>query len=296
VVVEAFGCDPPPAFVARMATREPKPAWLNLEYLSAEPWVETHHLLPSPHPRLPLTRHFFFPGFTSATGGLLRERHLLADRDAFVGSSAAADWWASQGLPARLDGELCASLFSYRNDAAVPLLESWMGGSERILALVPEGVLESETTVVAGGALRRGDVHTRGRLRLARIPFLAQPHYDRLLWSCDVNFVRGEDSFVRAQWAARPMIWHIYPQADDAHRVKLAAFAGRYTAAMPSGVRDAIANLFTGWNGGGYIAVRWDATRGVWAAWRDAAAAWARGVSAQRDLASQLADAAENLL
>ena len=29
----------------------------------------------------PLTRHFYFPGFTDATGGLLRESGLLAARD-----------------------------------------------------------------------------------------------------------------------------------------------------------------------------------------------------------------------
>ncbi len=38
VVVETFGCDPPPAFVAAM--RERRPVWINLEYLSAEAYVE----------------------------------------------------------------------------------------------------------------------------------------------------------------------------------------------------------------------------------------------------------------
>ena len=48
VVVEAFGCDPPEAFVARMAARTAPPRWINLEYLSAEPYVERSHRLPSP--------------------------------------------------------------------------------------------------------------------------------------------------------------------------------------------------------------------------------------------------------
>ena len=51
-----------------MAVAARPPAWINLEYLSAEPWVESAHTLPSPQPRLPLTRHFYFPGFTEATG------------------------------------------------------------------------------------------------------------------------------------------------------------------------------------------------------------------------------------
>ena len=36
VVVETFGCDPPETYVLEMARREPKPRWINLEYLSAE--------------------------------------------------------------------------------------------------------------------------------------------------------------------------------------------------------------------------------------------------------------------
>src|SRR3546814_5520377 len=66
VVVEAFACDPPAAFVQAMHARPP--IWINLEYLSAEPWVESCHGLPSRRPD-GLVKHFFFPGFTAATGG-----------------------------------------------------------------------------------------------------------------------------------------------------------------------------------------------------------------------------------
>jgi len=74
------------------------------------------------------------------------------------------------------------------------------------------------------GSTRRGDVLLR------RIPFLPQLRYDELLWSCDLNLVRGEDSFVRAQWAARPFVWHIYAQAESAHHRKLESFLDRYVA------------------------------------------------------------------
>ena len=83
VVLETFGCDPPEAYVHAMAKRAEKPRWINLEYLSAEDWVEGSHALPSPNPRLPLTKHFFFPGFTPRTGGLLREESVLRRRDEF---------------------------------------------------------------------------------------------------------------------------------------------------------------------------------------------------------------------
>ena len=66
----------------------------------------------------------------------------------------------------------------------------------------------------------------RGALTVRVLPFIPQPDYDQLLWSCDLNFVRGEDSFVRAQWAGKPFIWHIYPQDENLHHKKLKAFVG----------------------------------------------------------------------
>ena len=45
-----------------------------------------------------------------------------------------------------------------------------------------------------------------------------------MLWACDLNLVRGEDSLVRALWAGQALVWHIYPQHDNAHHAKLQAF------------------------------------------------------------------------
>src|SRR3990172_11729836 len=83
VAVDAFGCGLPDEVAPAMAARSPKSLWIVLEYLSAEPWVAAHHGLPSPHPRLPLDRYFFFPGFGAGTGGLLLESELNARRENF---------------------------------------------------------------------------------------------------------------------------------------------------------------------------------------------------------------------
>jgi uncharacterized repeat protein (TIGR03837 family) len=90
VVIEAFGCALPEAYLSAMSAQSPPPVWINLEYLSAEPWVAEHHGLPSPHPRLPLTKYFFFPGYTPATGGLLAEADLAERRTAFVSTETPA--------------------------------------------------------------------------------------------------------------------------------------------------------------------------------------------------------------
>ena len=55
-------------------------------------------------------------------------------------------------------------------------------------------------------------------------PYTDQDGFDEMLWACDLNYVRGEDSLVRALWAGQPFIWHIYPQDDNAHHAKLEAF------------------------------------------------------------------------
>jgi uncharacterized repeat protein (TIGR03837 family) len=254
VVIEAFACELPPAYVAAMARRPDPPVWINLEYLSAEDWVEGCHLLPSPHPTYPLTKYFFFPGFTSRTGGLLRERDLMRIRSAFDGTAEAA-FWQSIGIPPRLNDELRVSLFCYANPAVPEFLQSCAEGATPIRVLTSPGAATEQASQWLGRELGVGRSVQVGALTVYAIPFLSQDDYDRLLWSCDVNFVRGEDSFVRAQWAQRPFVWQIYPQVEDAHFIKLDAFLNRFLA----GVRNptVISDCWRAWNDRGRIPFAW---------------------------------------
>jgi uncharacterized repeat protein (TIGR03837 family) len=229
VVIEAFGCELPPAFVERMAKR--RPAWINLEYLSAEDYVERSHGLASPQfhgPGAGLEKRFFYPGFTSRTGGLLREAGLLEQAEGFDGPA----WLAERGWAPR-PGERVVSLFCYENPQLPQLLDA--------LAAEP-------TLLLACPGWAQPRAQARGALRSIALPYLAQDDYDRLLWACDLNLVRGEDSFVRAQWAGRPFAWHIYPQDDGAHGPKLEAFMAR------AGLPDDWAAFWRGWNGLGDFA------------------------------------------
>jgi len=216
VMVEAFGCDPAPEAVARFAEQRQRDGasrrWINLEYLSAEPYVERLHGLPSPVFRDPgagLTKHFFYPGFTERTGGLLRGPGLLARRERFD----RAAWLKRHGIAWR--GERLVSLFCYEPPALAALLAQFERAAEPTRLLVTAGR--------ASAALPPGPAQ-RGALAIHWLPALAQPEFDHLLWTCDLNFVRGEDSLVRALWAGAPFVWQIYPQDDDAHHVKLDAF------------------------------------------------------------------------
>ena len=229
IVIEFFAVDIPPGYVAAMAQCTPRPVWLNLEGLTAESWVEGCHTLPSMHPRLPLTKHFFFPGFTGKTGGLLREAGLDVQRRSFQSSPAAmAAFLASLGVTAPEMASLKVSLFCYPQAPVASLFEAWQHGAEAITCLVPEGVAHLAVQTFLGMPALPGAVATRGALTVRVLPFVPQPDSDRLLWACALNFVRGEDSFVRAQWAGRPFVWHIYPQDAALHHVKLRAFLARY--------------------------------------------------------------------
>lgn len=273
VVVEAFGCDPPAAFVARMAKKASAPCWINLEYLSAEAYVERNHGLCSPQSHGPgagLAKWFFYPGFTLRTGGLLREPGLLSRREQFDASA----WRVRHAIDPRA-GERTISLFCYDN-AALPTL---------VDALAQQPTLLLATPGHARAQLRQllGDRRPRPDLRVIELPFFTQSDYDHLLWSCDLNFVRGEDSLVRAQWAGAPFVWQIYPQSDGAHEAKLEAFLDVFLDGAEAGLAADLRALWQVWNGLGG-ALRWPDP----AAWRRHCANWRARLAAQPDLGSQL--------
>jgi uncharacterized repeat protein (TIGR03837 family) len=194
---------------------------------------------------------------------------------------------------------LYVSLFSYANPALPALLDAWAEGDEPVACIVPEGIASSELDYWTGGAVPHvGAPLTRGRLTLAVAPFVDQDAFDRRLWVADLNFVRGEDSFVRAQWAGQPFVWHLYPQAEDAHLTKMDAFLTRLEAGLPEGTRIGQRAFWYAWNVGAA-----DATAEAWPAYRATmpsisvlARAWARSLARQTDLAERLVKFCESRL
>ncbi len=285
-VIEAFACALPPAYVATMRERQDPPVWINFEYLSAEHWIEDCHGLPSPDPATGLSKTFFFPGFTPRSGGLIREADVFARRDAAQGIEGRALWLARHATPGASSASRWISLFCYDNAALPALLARWQQGETPVLLWVPEGVALRQ--VIA--ALGVGDVQSArvGQLTVRALPFLSQRDYDALLALCDVNFVRGEDSFVRAQWAARPFVWQAYAQADDTHLVKVNAFLARYSDALDASDARVVAQLWLHWNQGGDAASAWPAFENRFSALSRHARDWCARLAQQEDLAERL--------
>ena len=231
VVIEAFACNPPANYVEAMAARQPKPVWINLEYLSAEAWVDEIHGMASQHQRLPLTKYFFCPGFTEASGGLIREPLAIPfPSGGGLGCGQAASEAIHDERRAEFpDPNPGASL----RQSTLALGEGAKPTALRVFAFAyPHAPIQAltqafatagvPTTVTLAASFTQSLPNWR---TTAPVP---QTQFDGLLARFDFLIVRGEDSFVRAQWAAQPFLWHIYPTDDGAHLIKLDAWLDRY--------------------------------------------------------------------
>lgn len=228
LVIEAFGCDLPDLYLKKISSN-PNCIILNLEYLSAEDWIESHHGLPSPG--IGLKKYFFFPGFTAGSGRLLKGP--LPNADSPVPQSLHRVWERT-----RQDNQtLKICLFCYDTPEMQEFVKSLIDTDKHIDLLACQGQTQELT--------RRLNVDlSQDHCRVLELPFVSQEDFDWLLAHTDLNIVRGEDSFVRAQWAAKPMIWQIYPQQDQVHLLKLEAFLNKYcsntSAQTTSLIREAM--------------------------------------------------------
>ena len=266
VWVEAFGCDIPQAWLQTQVqaanTQARRPAWINLEYLSAEPFALRSHGLPSPvlqGPATGWTKYFFYPGFSLGSGGLLGKAIAQAGAASWAEPALAAFAPAASGQPTVL-------LFSYAKAPIAALLEALHRSAQTVQLLVAAGQ-STDAVRLALAALRStvgaseaaspgnsnsttfssGDIPTAlskstasgleewrwGQLRLRFLPFLPQSTFDQLLGLCDLNLVRGEDSLAQAVQAGKPCVWQIYPQDDGAQGPKLMAYLDAIAADAP---------------------------------------------------------------
>lgn len=279
VVIEAFACDPPAAFIT--ALKDSDALWINLEYLSAEAWVADFHLVPSVQAD-GTRKFFFFPGFTPDTGGLLREPDLLAQRDAWQSVPERRQiFLQSLGVPGAdlrrvVEGAMVVFLFPYDNAPLRALMQALAHQPRDVTVLVPEGVA--------------ADTHapTSSSVRVLRIPFVPQSDFDQLLWSADLNIVRGEDSLVRALWAGKPMIWQPYVQEDSAHLKKLDAWLA--LSRLDPGTQA----LIRSWTQGDSATLQNQLVEhclpAKFARWQREASEWSKTLAKNKDLASSLVE------
>jgi uncharacterized repeat protein (TIGR03837 family) len=250
-ILETFSCELPDVYIQQILLKNS--IWVNLEYLSAENWVSDFHTKPSPHPTLAITKHYFFPGFKIDTGGLIREANLVAERVAFINSQAKQlEFWQKLGISNEnnlTENSIKISLFCYPQADIISLIAVLEIVNQPVHLFIP---FNSSITIIndaSTGTKNKNcnEIH-KGNLTIHLLPFLSQADYDHLLWACDLNFVRGEDSWVRAIWAAKPFIWQPYIQTDDTHIKKLKAFLDLYLNAATQEVKSILRESQLAWS------------------------------------------------
>lgn len=296
VVIEAFACRLPAPYIDAMLASEKRPLWFNLEYLSAEDWVAGCHGLPSIQ-SLGLRKYFFFPGFTAKTGGLLREAGLIDQRRAFQADAALQQAFLQRMNIAAAPEARLISLFAYEHAGLGSWLDALAFDERNTHLLVPEGrVIADVQRWLEVDQLKAGDVNQRNGLTIQVLPFVRQEDYDRLLWCCEFNVVRGEDSFIRAQWAGRPLIWHIYEQDDDAHWAKLDAFLALYRVGLSAEAAQALTEVWHHWNAGHGMGQSWHELMDHWPQVTAHAERWCLEQALQDDLTTALVSFYRNSL
>lgn len=279
VVIEAFGCEAPAPYLTALAQRhayipcgQSSALLINLEYLSAESYVERCHRLPSlimSGPAKGLTRWFFYPGFTAQTGGLIREDDFEARQAAFDRQA----WRTAHGVNIE---DFAIALFCYE-PPALPQLVTQLTCTQSLTKITPRLLVTPGRASAALSVLPQAN-----NLQPHYLPARSQLKFDEMLWACDLNFVRGEDSLVRALWAGQAFIWHIYPQDDNAHHAKLDAFLDWLNA--PLSLRMA----HHAWNGMSAPETLPPITPELLQAWRDCVRQAQKKLQLQHDLITQL--------
>lgn len=267
IVIAGFSCDLPQPYLQQLA-KVFEPLWLQLEYLSAEDWVASFHGLTSQrHDKLKPV--FFFPGFFPNTGGLLREHDLITRREQWQRQAQARSWLESLGVSIAQDTRL-VSVFTYPDAPLAKLIDQMTQSGQRFHLLVPRGQSFNAPN------------HSTN-VTWQTIEFLSQDDYDKLLWSCDLNLVRGEDSWIRAIWAAKPFIWQIYPQQDAAHHAKLQAWL---TLAQLPAPLDAVMLQWADGQLQSEIKPLFDPEQ--WCQWQTQSRALAQKLAGETDLATRI--------
>ncbi|OYY98155.1 MAG: hypothetical protein B7Y32_06570 [Methylophilales bacterium 16-45-7] len=234
VVIESFACELPVPYLAAMQAQST--TWINLEYLSAEPWVADFHAKASPQNN-GLIRYFYFPGFTENTGGLLSFG---------MHSNVLSNTKQLFSKPPKSAFKI--SLFCYPHAPIHDLLRVMEKGSTPIHCYVPAtSILPQVASYFALPNLVVGQTLQSANLTVEVLPFLSQDNYDALLAHCDINFVRGEDSWIRAIWASKPFIWQPYFQEDHTHMQKLNAFIKQFYANAPTDIVSVIQTMHESW-------------------------------------------------
>lgn len=238
VIIEAFGCTIPEEYMN--VAYNNSDLILNLEYLSAEDWVEDFHLQESILGKGKLRKFFFMPGFTEKTGGIITDS-LYLDRITKVKNNLSEYRKKYLKNIDNYDNKLIGTVFTYEKNFA-PLMRD-LKKLDREVALLAMGEKTQESFkefFKKKFVEKLGNIYKYGKIEIEFYDFLSQEEYEELINVVDFNFVRGEDSFIRAVLTGKPYLWHIYCQKEFVHMDKLQGFLDKYRAQVQGKIAEDI--------------------------------------------------------
>ena len=214
LIIESFGCEIPKKYMDK-ALKNSK-LIINLEYFSAEKWVDDFHLQES-FLGGNLKKYFFIPGLSEKSGGILLDNEFLQRKKKV---EANKEYYLEKfGIKEKYD--LIGSVFSYEKNFDSLIEELKKLGKKIILLILSEKTQKNFIKYFDNG-------NNYDKIKFVKLPFFTYDKYEELLALCDFNLVRGEDSFVRALLLGKPFLWHIYPQDENTHIKKLESFLEKY--------------------------------------------------------------------
>ena len=226
VIIEAFGCQIPKEYME--IAYDNSELLINLEYLSAEDWIEDFHLQSSPLGRGKLKKVFFMPGFTEKSGGVIADSNYLERIQRVLENKEFYEKKYLSDIEDR-ENKIIGTLFSYEKNFT-PLLEDLKKLDKDVVILaMGEKTQDSLRKILKNFSIEdfRNSLKY-GKIEIKFLNFLNQEEYEELINIVDFNFVRGEDSFIRAVLTGKPYMWHIYCQEEYAHMDKIEGFLDKY--------------------------------------------------------------------
>lgn len=230
VIIEAFGCNIPQVYMDK--AYDNSELLINLEYLSAEDWIEDFHLQSSPLGKGKLKKIFFMPGFTSKSGGIIADTEYLNRIEKVLNNKELYEKKYLSDIENR-DKKIVGTVFSYEKNFEPLLRDLKKLDKEIVLLLLGEKTQDSFRKFFEKNNIEVFGNYTKyGKIEMKFYDFLTQEEYEELINIVDFNFVRGEDSFIRAVLTKKPYLWHIYCQEEYAHMDKLEGFLDKYKRAI----------------------------------------------------------------
>jgi len=213
VIIEAFGTDIPDSYINNL--KESSKLIINLEYLTAESWAFDFHLKSSISPKPHMEKYFYMPGFHENSGGIILDENYLNLVEKMKNNKEIFFNKFYSYLNITYNPNVYyINIFTYNWDFD-SFIKNLGKSSKKFIFFILDRRFQIPDNLPQN-------------IQIYELDYIKQEDFDIYMNLSDFNFIRGEESIIRAILSEKPFIWNIYPQEEDYHFVKLQAFLDLY--------------------------------------------------------------------